>query len=94
MQQRISNLFINKATKKMVHVNLESIEGSSVVTVRNTVDGITLGSPVIEDMVIKTLPRTSGNLYSDALVVFEHFRKNGYKSINTFGISKKGPRLS
>jgi len=90
--KKMNFIFIGKKPKRYLHVDLD-YTGEMQLRISKSDDGFKV-FPVANEPAVDSLPKLSGNLLDDSLAVIKHFRRNGFKEVNTFSQTKTGSRLS
>jgi len=93
MPKKINFIFIGKKPKRYLHVDLDYTGEKMEFSLHKSDDGFKLSPPTGEP-VVNTFPKLSGDLLTDSLTVIKHFKRNGFKEVNTISQTKKGTRLS
>jgi hypothetical protein len=81
-------IFINRDTKKFIHVNLDVASDKIEAVISKSEDGINLQFPVINEPVVDALPFLSGHLANASLRVIKHFSDNGFTLLDTISSTK------
>ena len=93
-EKSINFMFINRELKDYIHIDLNPVAGKIEVVVHKSKDGLNMEFPVIGNAVVDSMPASSGDILKDAIAVGKHFKKNGYKEVNTLTQTKNGIKFS
>ncbi len=87
-------MFLHRKLKDYIHIDLNPIADKVEVVVRKSKDGLNLEFPVVGNAIVDSIPVTTDDILKDAIAVGKHFKKNGYKEVNTYTVTKGGIKFS